>query len=146
MWDKNFKTCEFANIISNFFRLWGFRSALVTSLNRCLTFFPNILFSDIFLGGLLEWSLLSEKLLLASSSAWHLMTRRPFMKLVVHVFFFLYSQMDFGFNIFQEPFPGIFDQFFISCGIQIKCRCWIHIKIYVSTSKMVGRRKFFGAD
>ena len=59
-----------------------------TSFDRCLTFFPNIFFSDIFLGGLLERSLLSENLLLASSSAWCLMTRRPFMKLVVNVFFF----------------------------------------------------------
>ena len=82
------KTCEFANIISKFFRLQGFRSTLVTSFDRCLTFFPNILFSDIFLSGLLEQSLLSENLLLAYSSAWCLMTRRPFMKLVVHVFFF----------------------------------------------------------
>ena len=124
------KMFEFANIISNLFRLQGFKSALVTSFDRHLTFFPNILFSDIFLGGLLEQSLLSEKFLLASSSTWHLMARRPFMKLVFHVFFFLlYSQMDFGFNIFQEPFPGIFDQFFISCGIQIECRCWIHNKI-----------------
>ena len=104
---------KFANIISIFFCLWGFRSALVTSFDRCLTFFPNILFSDIFLGGLLERSLLSEKLLLMSSSAWHLMTRRPFMK---YSLMFFYSQMDFSFNIFQEPFPGIFDQIFISCG------------------------------
>ena len=48
LWDKNIPDGVCIDHLF-FFCLRGFRSALVTSFDRCLTFFPNILFSEILL-------------------------------------------------------------------------------------------------
>ena len=125
------KTCEFANIISIFF--------LLTRIQKCPSHqfrkMPHILSKHPFLRYISGWftgAVLTFRNFIISIFI-HLVPRRPYMKLVIHVFLFLYSQMDFGFNIFQEPFPGIFDQFFVvgsksnvDVGFIIKFRslCW----------------------